>query len=291
MLHIMSMQSTTEFDLFFLSYDEPNAEENYSDLIDKAPWAKRVHGVKGFAAAHRACAEQSDTDWFVTVDADNKIRQSFFDLNLTLDKEKTPLQCYSWNARNAVNGLVYGNGGVKLWSKEFVLSDAIGHEATKDESRAVDFCWNKDYSQMAYTYSDVWANATPYQAFRAGFREGVKLTLNRGERVPANEMRTGLHSQNLRNLKIWCTVGDDMPNGDWSIYGALMGWAKMCDPEFDHVLVRDYDWFNTLWLDVEQEMPYLEIKNYRHDIDVLTNIRLPILDDDHSEFFREMLGS
>ena len=61
----------TQFDLFFLSYDEPNAEENWADLLDKAPWAKRVHGVKGFDAAHRECARQSETPWFITVDADN----------------------------------------------------------------------------------------------------------------------------------------------------------------------------------------------------------------------------
>ena len=28
-------------DIIFLSYDEPNAEKNYSDLLRKVPWAKR----------------------------------------------------------------------------------------------------------------------------------------------------------------------------------------------------------------------------------------------------------
>ena len=44
------------FDIVFLSYDEPNADKNYADLLNKAPWAKRVHGVKGFDAAHKAAA-------------------------------------------------------------------------------------------------------------------------------------------------------------------------------------------------------------------------------------------
>jgi len=34
-----------ELDLVFISYDEPNADLNYADLCEKAPWAKRVHGV------------------------------------------------------------------------------------------------------------------------------------------------------------------------------------------------------------------------------------------------------
>ena len=36
-------------DIIFLSYDEPNAEKNYADLLSKFPWAKRVHGVEGKA--------------------------------------------------------------------------------------------------------------------------------------------------------------------------------------------------------------------------------------------------
>ena len=64
-----------ELDIIYLSYDEPNAEKNYADLLSKVPWAKRVHGVKGSDAAHKACAELSTTDRFVTDHVDNTIRQ------------------------------------------------------------------------------------------------------------------------------------------------------------------------------------------------------------------------
>ena len=37
-----------DLDFVFISYKEPNCEENYADLLNKVPWAKRVHGVKGF---------------------------------------------------------------------------------------------------------------------------------------------------------------------------------------------------------------------------------------------------
>ena len=39
----MSKIKVIEQDIIFLSYDEPNAEKNYVDLLSKAPWAKRVH--------------------------------------------------------------------------------------------------------------------------------------------------------------------------------------------------------------------------------------------------------
>ena len=62
---------TIELDIVFLSYDEPNADKHYADLCNKLPWAKRVHGVKGSDAAHKAAAELSETEWVITVDADN----------------------------------------------------------------------------------------------------------------------------------------------------------------------------------------------------------------------------
>ena len=52
-------------DFVFLSVDEPNAEKNFADLKRKVPWAKRVHGVKGFDTAHKKAAEISDTDRFI----------------------------------------------------------------------------------------------------------------------------------------------------------------------------------------------------------------------------------
>ena len=63
-------------DIIYLSYDEPNAEQNYADLCKKVPWAKRVHGVEGSDAAHKACARLSETDRFITVDGDNRIKSS-----------------------------------------------------------------------------------------------------------------------------------------------------------------------------------------------------------------------
>ena len=53
-----------DYDIIFLSYDEPNADKNYHDLLNKIPWAKRIHGVEGSDAAHKACAELSETDRF-----------------------------------------------------------------------------------------------------------------------------------------------------------------------------------------------------------------------------------
>ena len=74
---------TIEFDIIFISYDEPNADLHYADLCNKVPWAKRVHGIKGSDEAHKEAARQAETDWIITVDADNIVDNAFFNLDLS----------------------------------------------------------------------------------------------------------------------------------------------------------------------------------------------------------------
>lgn len=278
-----------DFDIFFISYDEPNAEEHYAHLLDLAPWANRVHGVKGFDAAHRRCAELSETDWFVTVDADCKVLPDFFNTEIVLNKNERPRESITWNGINMINGLMYGNGGIKLWSKEFVLSGGVGHETTTQTEHAVDFCWQKDYRNINRPFTEVWNNGSPYQAYRVGFREGVKLTLDRGFRVAPSVMKTILSPMNLRNIRIWSSVGADIDNGMFAIWGARAGWAAMTDPNFDHVVVRDYDWFDAHWSDLQSSglKPEVEIARLGTIIERETGIGMPVLDAEASKFFKE----
>ena len=76
----------SDMDFVFLSVDEPNAEKNFADLKRKIPWAKRVHGVKGFDTAHKKAAEISTSDRFITVDADTQVHDSFLDATVDLDE-------------------------------------------------------------------------------------------------------------------------------------------------------------------------------------------------------------
>jgi hypothetical protein len=237
-----------DYDIIYLSYDEPNAEENYADLLTKVPWAKRVHGVEGSDAAHKACADLSETDRFITVDGDNIIRPGFLeqvlDIPLGSNLEKSVI---SWCGKNEINGLMYGNGGLKCWPKEYVLNMRTHENADPDNGHAqVDFCWDAQYIQMSECYSDVHNNATPQQAWRAGFREGVKMALDRGIR-PTKETLLSGHWKNLHMLYVWTMVGADVKNGMWAIYGAREGlWHTMCT-DWDYVNVRDFEYLNNFY--------------------------------------------
>jgi hypothetical protein len=234
-------------DIVYLSYDEPNAEENYADLLTKVPWAKRVHGVEGSDAAHKACARICETNRLIVVDGDNKIRPEFlkqaveFKQEVELDKS-----VISWGAQNVINGLIYGNGGIKCWPTQLVL-DMKTHEAAESDNAKtqVDFCWDINYIQMEQCMSDVYNNANAQQAWRAGFREGVKMGLLEGSK--ADNIVKQVHWKNFQRLLVWMHVGMDVKNGEWAIYGARQGCYMTNCTDWDFVNVRDFKWLNSYW--------------------------------------------
>ena len=242
----MAKIDVTELDIFYISYDEPNCEENWADLLNKVPWAKRVHGVKGFDAAHKACAEQSETDRFITVDGDNIVMDEFFNQALEFpekdhDGNDISESIFSWNAKNLLNGLVYGNGGLKCWPKEYTLGINT-HEAATD-GEGMEFCWKLNYIQMNDIFSEVHQTASPFQAFRAGFREGVKLSLDQGTRVSPHVFHDKIWYGNFNRLNVWCNIGTDVDNGWWAIYGARLGCKMTVLSDWDTNQISDYDWF------------------------------------------------
>jgi len=241
----MKKISLSELDVIYISYDEPNADENWADLLNKCPWAKRSHGVYGSDAAHKAAALLSETDRFIGIDGDNIINPNFF--NLELDEVIINSQrVFSWSARNVVNGLVYGNGGIKSWPVQLVM-DMKTHECSDKKNYAVDFCWDSNYIQMTDVFSDVYNNASPYQAYRAGFREGVKMSLEQGVVIPKKDFYKKIYPANLKRLKTWCSVGADSENGLWCIYGARLGCYMTNLTDWKYVNVRDFEYHTKFW--------------------------------------------
>lgn len=281
--------NASELDIIFLSYDEPNAEENWTDLLNKVPWAKRVHGVTGFDNAHKECANQSETEYFITVDGDTVIMPQFMELELDYDRDpEFPHSVLSWNAKNMTNGMVYGNGGLKIWPRDVALSMKT-HENSEEEENSIEFCWGINYIQMNNIYSMTFINATPYQAFRAGFREGVKMSLQEGKRVEPNKFKDSIWYENFKRLCIWTSVGTDVPNGEWSIYGARLGcYLTALDSTFDRTLVRDYQWFNQFWEEHEGDDPFNDSKKLGNVLRNELSLQCADLDPRQSAFVKEI---
>ena len=284
-----------DYDIIYLSYDEPNAEKNYVDLCQKVPWAKRVHGVEGSDAAHKACAKLSETDRFITIDGDNIIDQQFLNQEIDFDEHIDLKSCViSWAGRNIINGLMYGNGGIKCWPKEFVLNMKTHENAEPDNAHAqVDFCWDVQYIQQNSCFSDVYNNATAQQAWRAGFREGVKMALDRGVKVTVEEFHKN-HWKNLHRLYIWLMVGADVEHGKWAIYGARQGLYKTMCTDWDYINVRDFEYLNSMWKEVEPKVSTDGLQDSIKELGsiLINKLDIPIaetpLDSKQSKFFKEV---
>ena len=273
-----------DLDCIYLTYDEPKKEEFWVQIQNMVPWAKRVDGVKGSDAAHKAAADASDTDRFILIDGDNIPDPGFFNLQLTLDA--TNRDCvFRWRARNAVNGLMYGNGGMSCWTKDFVYNMRT-HEATDGTAENdVEFCFYPNYWAMNDCYSTTYPNGTPFQAWRAGFREGVKMCLDRGAHPTLAEFETRVHSRNFDHLCIWQSVGADVENGFWAMYGARLGTYMTMLRDWDHKQVQDFDHLAYLWesFSRDDEQAFNNIGE-----SLRTKLGLPIVDltAEQSRFFK-----
>lgn len=249
-----------DLDCIFLTYDEPKKEEFWVKLQNIVPWAKRVDGVKGSDAAHKAAAAASDTDRFVLVDGDNLPNPEFFNQQLILD-ENNENCVFRWRAKNVINGLQYGNGGISCWTKEFVLNMRTHEFSDGNPANDVEFCFYPNYWAMHDCYSTTYPNQSAFQAWRAGFREGVKMCLVRGEKPTLVEFEQRVHSRNYDHLCIWQSVGADIENGFWAIYGARLGTKLTMLDHWDYKQVQSFDVLSVLW------------NNYKdHDSDHCTTV-------------------
>src|SRR6056300_660209 len=183
----------SDMDFVFLSVDEPNAEKNFADLKRKIPWAKRVHGVKGFDTAHKKAAEISDTERFITVDADTQVHEDF--LNVIVDLKSLGVDNtyqFSWCGNIDLNGLKYGNGSLKCWTKDFVknMKTHENHDGLEgsNNKNVIEFCHFPNYYQFNDNYSTSYIDGSAYQAWRAGFREGVKMSLDKNVRQAPKDL-------------------------------------------------------------------------------------------------------
>jgi hypothetical protein len=281
-----------DLDCIYLSYDEPQKEEFWLKIKNMIPWAKRVDSVKGSDAAHKAAGEASDTERFILIDGDNMPEESFFNMQLDFNGKdpKFQLAQFRWKAINSINGLRYGNGGMSSWTKIYVANMKTHENQTDgDVSRIADFCMDsKDnlYWAMHDCYSTTYPNYTPFQAWRAGFREGVKMVLDRGAKPDIDTFKETVASRNLNNLTIWHNIGCDVENGEWAIMGARMGTYMTMLTDWDHANVQWFDNYIEMWESVKNEDPLYLIKKHGDDLSAKLGLPMCMHTSEQSKFFK-----
>lgn len=223
------------FDIIFISYQEPNADENYYKLLDRFPRAKRIHGVKGIHQAHIEAAKLSTTDMFWVVDADAVVEPTFnFEVEQFPEHDTyTKSIVRVWRSRNPINDLEYGFGGVKLLPKQMTINMDLS-KADMTTSISPSFKAMPEVSNI----TDI--NPDPFNAWKSAFRECVKLS---------SKTITGqVNEETEYRLQVWCTKGADRPYGKYAICGAQagkeFGTANKNNPD-QLRLINDFDWLRS----------------------------------------------
>ena len=194
-----------ELDVIFISYDEPNADANWEKVLKKAPYAQRVHGVKGIFEAHKAAAALAQTDMFWVVDGDAAVLDDWY---FNYQPSIFNRDCvHVWKSRNPINDLEYGYGGVKLFPRHLILNATT---------------WNVDMTtglgklKVMDKVSNVTAfNVDEFSTWRSAFRECAKLT--------AGTIKNQIVDENQTRIDAWTSKGVDRPFGKYAIAGANAG--------------------------------------------------------------------
>jgi hypothetical protein len=181
---------------------------------------------------------------------------------------------------------MYGNGGLSSWTKTFVNSMRT-HEATDGRTETqVEFCFDPLYWAMHDCYSTTYPNQSPFHAWRAGFREGVKMCLNQGAKPTVQDFRQRVHQRNLDHLTIWHNVGTDVEHGMWCIAGSRMGTYMTMLTNVDYVMVQDFERLRELWDTVRDSDPRLLANRVAEELGTALDLPLAMLEAEQSRFFK-----
>ena len=192
-------------DIIYISYDEPQAEENWNKLVTKFPKAKRVHGIKGMENELVEAAKKSETSWFYAVFAKTEIHEEFnFSFQPDYFQES---KHYIFYAKNRVNGLVYGEMGIIMYNCKLII------ERAGQEFEGLDYTLSFPHEVIPELSAYGNFDTSPYHAWRTAFRETSKL-YDFYNQQPTIDTKY--------RLKIWETVATG-PYADWVLKGSSDG--------------------------------------------------------------------
>jgi hypothetical protein len=225
---VASFPTNYYYDVVFISYNEPNADNNYNNLLKKFPNAKRIHGVKGIHQAHIAAANLATTEMFYVVDGDAELLTDFnFNNHIPIIFRD---HVHVWRSCNPINDLIYGYGGVKLLPRDKTINMDI---SKTDMTTSI----SSKFKAMSAVSNITAFNTDPFNTWKSAFRECTKLSSKIIDRQKDDET--------AERLRIWCSVGKDKPFGEYAIAGALAGktFGKHNQGNLDELKkINDFNW-------------------------------------------------
>jgi hypothetical protein len=210
--------------IYFLYKDEENAEENWAQLKGRANHATPFKSVGTIFESHKAIADSCTEDKFYVVDGDCWVLDNFkFEQEYSLNSRSVAV----FRAKNPINGLVYGHGGIKLFSKDCFSAERLDKpDMTTTLADA--------YIKINVLASEHRFNYSPYSTWRTAFREAVKLS--------SGINKNNNDQESLDRLTMWQQAGLEAAYGYFSIMGARQGvvYAKKHKNNLDKV--NEFKW-------------------------------------------------
>lgn len=216
------------YDIIFISYNEPNAEENFTLLKNRFPLSKRVNGILGIHQAHIAAAKKSFTNMFWVVDGDSQILDTF-DFNYEVPKDQLDY-VHVWRSCNPINGLEYGYGGVKLLPKKLTLQM---NTSTLDMTTSI----SDKFKAMPEVSNITKFNTDAFSTWRSAFRECAKLS--------SNSINRQNQEETLERLNAWLTFYPDKSFAQEAVDGAYHGteYGRENASDLEALLkINDFNW-------------------------------------------------
>jgi hypothetical protein len=214
------------YDIAFISYHEPFAEENYRRLNFPNHNIHHIKDVKGIHQAHIEAAKCCETEMFYVIDADAQLTNSFdFDYQIPYYDFNAKNTVHVWQSLNPINGLVYGYGGVKLLPRELTLNMDL---SKPDMTTSI----SKLFKPMQRISNVTAFNTDPFNTWKSAFRECCKLASRVIDRQNDEETQ--------KRLDTWCTVGNDYATSG-AIAGREYGKANRTDLEALKK-INDFTW-------------------------------------------------
>jgi hypothetical protein len=217
------------YDIVFISYFEPNAEQNFDDLYNRfntvgvfGDRVKRVTNVKGIHNAHVEAAKLVKTSYFYVVDGDAKVVQDFKFAHRSEEQDLV----HVYRSANPINNLTYGYGGVKLLPTTLTRNmDTTTNDMTTSIS---------DKFKVMNEVSNITAFDTDaFSTWKSAFRECAKLaskTIDRQDEEETND-----------RLKTWTTYATGSYKRD-ALRGANAGMQFGLSNSSNLNLINDFDW-------------------------------------------------
>lgn len=212
------------YDIFFISYNESNAEINWNRVTQLHPNAQKINGIPSISEAHLHCNTLSRSNRFWTIDGDNWLLES-----LPSVVNRTEDLVY-FNALNPIDKTVSSAGGIKLWRKDSFINNNMSKG---------DFCRFATTSSyvVQHTLSEHRFNATPYESWRHAFRHMTKCYSGI---IPLDKLQFNIEIfEKHQHLDLWSYRG----------YIDAKEYVADCRGQFDKVnLINNYDWLKAYFL-------------------------------------------